>query len=352
VDQVLGGAGPVDAVTNQALACRRLLEAWGWKGGDFSGVIAPGMPRHLIRPLHEFSRSSGDLLLLHYSGYARGLTPVLNSRRRSLLIFHNITPARYFWDQDPAEAVRCQLGRTQLGEVARAVSALAAVSEFNAAELRELSGREVDVIPVLFDRAALGAEPAGADGASAPEGPPHILFVGRLVPHKRQDLVIRAFAEYRRSFAPDARLTLAGMPLSPEYGAVLGRLAEELAPGAVAFESGISAARLAELYRSAHVFLCLSEHEGFCIPVLEALQFGVPVVARAAGAVPEVLGDAGMLLTEDDGLAVVAELLHLVVTDDGALRAELRRRGERRLEAFAYEKTAARLRERLEALAA
>ncbi len=343
VSQILCAAGPVDAVTNQGFAFRALFERWGWSGADFAPVMAAGLPRGSLRPLREFEPKPDEILLLHYSGYARGLEQVFDSRRRSLLISHNITPARYFWDSDPSEGVRCELARIQLAELAARVGALAGVSEFNAGELRELSGREVAVIPILFDRSRL-AEP-GSD----PDGPPTILFVGRLVPHKRQDLVIRAFARYRRT-QPDARLVLVGTPLSPDFALSLERLAEALAPGAVIFESGISGERLAQHYRAAHAFLCLSEHEGFCIPVLEALHFGVPVIARDRGAVGEVLGDAGVLLSAEDGLATIAQLLRIVVSDT-ELRAELRARGERRLEIYDHASTARHLREQLLALA-
>ncbi len=344
VTQVLCAAGPVDAVTNQGLACRALFERWGWEGEDYAAVIAPGMPRHAINHLHELDPAPGEALVLHYSGYARGLERLFDSRRRSLLISHNITPARYFWAHEPVEAVRCELGRAQLADLAAQTGALAGVSEYNAAELRGMSGREASVIPVLFDRASL------APPGPAPSGPPTILFVGRIVPHKRQDLVIRAFARYRR-LVPEARLVLVGVPLSPAYGEALRRLAEDLAPGGVRFESGISAERLAEHYRSAHAFLCLSEHEGFCIPLLESFHFRVPVVARQVGAVGEVVGDAGVLLSEDDNPDVVAEVLRIVV-GDSELRSELQARGERRLAAYTYERTSAALRDAVISLAA
>jgi glycosyltransferase involved in cell wall biosynthesis len=344
VSQILCAAGPVDAVTNQGLACRALFDRWGWEGADYAAVIAPGIGRRVIRPLHELGPSDRELLLLHYSGYARGLERLSDSSRRVLLISHNITPARYFWAHEPVEGVRCELARSQLGELALTAGALAGVSDYNARELRELSGRGADVIPVLFDADKLG--PA----AEAPGGPPTILFVGRLAPHKRQDLVIRAFAQYRRS-EPHARLVLVGVPMNPDYGAQLERLAADIAPGAVTFESGISAERLAEHYRGAHAFLCLSEHEGFCIPLLEAFHFGVPVIARDVGAVGEVVSDAGVLLGDGDSLTTVAELLRIVV-GDAELRAELHTRGARRLVQYGLAPTAARLKDALLTLAA
>ncbi len=216
---------------------------------------------------------------------------------------------------------------------------------YNAGQLRELSGREPQVIPILFDRGAL---PAAERNGGAP--PPAVLFVGRLVPHKRQDLVIRAVARWRQA-APGGRLALVGTPLSAEFAGSLERLAGELAPGAVSFESALSAPELWRRYRDAGAFVCLSEHEGFCIPLLEAFHFGLPVVARDAGAVGEVVADAGVLLADTDGVAVVAELLSIVMSD-AELRTELARRGEERLAAYDFARTAQLVRAGVEELAA
>jgi glycosyltransferase involved in cell wall biosynthesis len=118
----------------------------------------------------------------------------------------------------------------------------------------------------------------------------------------------------------------------------------------VTIESGLTREQLAERWRAAHAFLCLSEHEGFCIPLLEAFHFGVPVIARAIGGVPEVAGDAALLLADADDEMVAAELLALAV-GDGELRAELRARGAARVAAYAPEQTAQKLRDVLESLA-
>jgi glycosyltransferase involved in cell wall biosynthesis len=127
-------------------------------------------------------------------------------------------------------------------------------------------------------------------------------------------------------------------------------LADDHAPGAVDIESGLAPEELAQRYRGADAFLCLSEHEGFCIPLVEAFAFGVPVVARPAGAIPEVAGNAALLVPDPDP-TVVAELLHLVISDP-ELRAELIRRGHARLPAFAPERIAPRLRAAVLAAAA
>ena len=339
VHQVLCAAGPVDAVTNQGFAWRRQFSEWGWGGGDYAEVLAPGMERHAVHPLKDFKPAPGEATLVHYSGYA----PELEKRLASpfMVLSHIVTPPRYFWGLEPGEAVRCALAPAQLKAIARRADVAAGVSAFNAADL---GVADAGVVPILFDRSRL-PEPS----ADRPDGPPTILFVGRLAPHKRQDLVVRAFGHYRRRHAPDARLVLVGVPISPDYEQRMRLLAEEVAPGAVTFASGIPAAELHEHFRAAHAFLCLSEHEGFCIPLLEAFHFGVPVISRAVGGIPEVVGDAGVLLGDDDDLPVVAELLHLAVSDP-TLRETLAPRGKARLEHYAARAVAQLMRTRLEEL--
>jgi len=350
VHQVLSGAGPYDAVTTQALMFRDLFRSWGWGGRDVAAEIDPRIGDRIapLRTLAAGAIGSDDVLLVHYSAYAPKLRGVLELPQRKLLISHNITPARWFWDHDPQAAVVCALGRKQLPAFAAAVDVAAGVSLYNAQEF----GSDT-VIPILFDPAGLGTPgpvPADPAGWAAP-ALPTILFVGRLAPHKRQDAVIRAFELYRRRHAPDARLVLVGAPINWAYDAAMRELAEELSPGRVTIESGLTREQLAERWRSAHAFLCLSEHEGFCIPLLEAFHFGVPVIARAIGGVPEVAGDAALLVDPQDDEGVVAELLALAV-GDGELRAELRERGAARVAAYAPRRTASTLRTALESLAA
>ncbi|MDQ3739462.1 MAG: glycosyltransferase, partial [Actinomycetota bacterium] len=303
VHQVLSGAGPVDAVTSQALAWRSRFAAWGWGGRDVAVHIDPRM-NGSVAPLRALQAAPCDVLLLHYSAYAPRLRGLLDLPNPKALLSHNVTPARWLWDHEPAIAIHCALGRRQLPEFAARVDVAAGVSAYNAAEL----GSDA-VVPILFD--AREWPPAAVPD---PAGPPTLLFVGRLAPHKRQDELIRLLALLRRHRLPDARLVLVGEPLNERYLAALRELAEALAPGAVTFERGLSREGLAARYRAASVFVSLSEHEGFCIPLLEAFHFGVPVVARPAGAVPEVAGDAA-LLADDRDLGVLAELVALAVED-------------------------------------
>jgi L-malate glycosyltransferase len=354
VHQVLSGAGPHDAITTEAIVFRSYFRRWQWGGADHAVRIAPGVGG--IRPFAELSPAPDDVLLIHHSAGFPRLRELLALPNPKLLLYHNVTPPTWLWNEAPLVAAHCAIGREQLPELVAASHVAAADSEFNASALRDLGAGETTVIPLLIelDRLGPGVRRAtgGRDGEATVRSrsdsshPPTVLFVGRLSPHKRQDEVIRCFALYRRRHAPDARLVLVGDPITPQYPAFLRRLADDLAPGAVQIESGLSSGELGERYRSADVFLCLSEHEGFCIPLLEAFHFGLPVITRPAGAVAETIGDAGLLVPEPDR-AVIAELLQLVLTD-AELRTELARRGAVRLESFTPEVIAEHLREVIE----
>ena len=332
IDQAVGSAGRYDAVTDQALAYRELLrDQLGAAGEVYAHDSAPGADG-TIRPLGELD-GEADLLLIHYSGYQPGMDSLLGLPQPKALVYHNITPARYFWSSEPQVATICKLGRDALPRWVGACVVTGAVSSFNAAELARAGARDPRVVPVLLDPRRL--EPRAVSPLD-PDRSPQVLVVGRVAPHKRPDLAARAFALFQREHAPRAGLTFVGLPLNPRFqGLVEGVVAEAGAEG-VRFAGTLGQAELNAAYAQADVLLSLSEHEGFCIPLLEAFHFGLPVVARRSGGMPEVGGDAVLWVDEEDDLAVVAELLHLATTDE-ELRGELRARGRRRAEELGFE---------------
>jgi L-malate glycosyltransferase len=336
VHQVTGAAGRHDAVTGQMLAYGDLLREWGLEGGMHAVVVSPGTSER-IHPLAKLAPEPDDLVLIHYSGWITGMAPLLELPQRKALVYHNITPAKYFWSVHPAVAVICEVGRDKLPALVAASRATAGVSSYNADELRAAGAGDPLVVPIIADPARLRY-----DGPPASGDEPLILAVGRLAPHKRPDLVIRAFALYQRLHAPEARLLYAGALQNPPYRARLEQLIAEVGAKNVRLAGALEDGDLGRAYSEAGVMLSLSEHEGFCIPLLEAFHAEVPVIARPCGGMPEVGGDA-VLWVEEPDLAVVAELLHLTLTD-GELRAELARRGRRRAEEFAPERVAAKVR--------
>jgi glycosyltransferase involved in cell wall biosynthesis len=343
VHQALAGVGPYDAVSEQAVAWRRLLGEWGHTGGDHAAIIDPRVAGS-FRPLSDLEPAPGDLVIVRYSAWSPRLAPLLDHPGPLLVVYHNITPADYLWRHNAGVAAQCAIGRARLPRFARAATVATADSEFNAAELRAAGADDVRVVPILFDPARLAA---GGGGAPPGDGP-LVLVVGRVVPNKRPDLVLRAFAAYRDACAPDARLLVVGDPLSPPFGALVRDLAAAAGVNGASLAGATAQPDLNAAYAAADVLLTLSEHEGFCIPLLEAFHFGVPVVARPAGAMPEVAGDAALWTDPDADAAVTAELIDAAVRDS-ELRAELGRRGRARLEAYSFERTAGAIRAAVEA---
>ena len=328
-------------MSTQAQAWRELLAGWGMEGEIYADSIDPRASDG-VHALAELESDPGDLIVIRYSAYAPTLRPLLDLTQPKLLVYHNVTPPRYFWNHHPGVAVACALGRDQLPRYAQAVDVAAADSEFNARELKHAGAQETRVVPILFESGRLAQQGRAPEG-----GGPLVLVVGRLVPNKRHDLAIAAFADYQHRLAPEARLVIVGEPLSPSYRLLIERLARQSGAQRVSVTGGLPQPELNALYASADVLLSTSEHEGFCVPLLEAFHFGLPVVARPAGAMPEVGGDAVLWADEGDA-EMLAELIDLAV-GDRALRDELARRGRRRLELFAYERTAGRIREAVEA---
>lgn len=324
VDQLIAAAAPADAVTNQALAWRRLLAENGVGGRIFAEHVHPGLARD-VEPLARFVHEADTVVVMRYSIWSAALATALRvPRERLAVVYHNITPGHLLAAEQPAVAALCDRGRRELPAFAGRVRVAIADSGFNAAELEAAGIEPVTVVPLLLDiPAAPGERPTDAVA-------PRVLSVGRVVPSKRLEEAVRAVALLRRR-VPGATLELIGAWDGFErYRDALGRFARELGIGdAVRFRGRVSDAERDTAYARAGVYLCTSAHEGFCAPLVEAMARGLTVVAHDAGAVAETLGGAGLVIPDAD-TALTAEALQAVI-ENADLRAALTARATRRL---------------------
>ncbi|MFQ5611935.1 MAG: glycosyltransferase family 4 protein [Anaerolineae bacterium] len=355
IHQIMPGFLYGDALGNQAAYIRNLLREWGYR----SQVYAQFRDNRRADPGLDFTRCTGqpdDVLIYHYSigspltGFVRGWPGKL------VVYYHNVTPAHFLRDYNPEMADLLAQGRQELADFKDVPFALAA-SEYNREEMLELGYRRVEVVPyfIYFDELLESADSlAGREIAEryAAGGWVNLLFVGRIVPNKRQDDLIRAFNYYHRRVNPRSRLLLVGSDgNAPGYRVELEVLAGSLGleevhlTGPVGLKEGLGG-----YFRAADVFLSMSEHEGFCVPLLEAMRFDTPVVAYRAAGVPYALGQAGVLVTEKR-YDVVGELIDLLVNDPG-LRQQVISGQRRRLQDFAPEATARTLRSQIEKMLA
>ena len=336
---------PGDAMSSHVFALQERLRGWGHEAHAYAVESKPGAGDAL--PYRRLFRDVGpeDLLILHFSMGNEVFTQLAKIHARKVLVYHNITPAEFFRGINAHAATHARLGRRQLAELAPAMGLAIGVSEYNQRELDAAGYARTAHVPILIDWKAYDVAPDDAVLARWEGVGPLLLFVGRISPHKRQDDLVRMLAYYRACIDPNARLILVGAYRDqPQYHARLVELAKALRlEAAVTFAGAVSPAELVAYFRRASAFVSLSEHEGFGVPLLEAMRFDVPVIAYDAAAVGETVGDAGVLL-EDRDLAQAAEAVGLVL-ERRELRAGLIAAGRRRLEAFQPDWVAERTRE-------
>jgi glycosyltransferase involved in cell wall biosynthesis len=337
VHQVLAAASPDDAVTNQAFAWQCLLAEWGHPTEVVAEHVHPDLTGRVHRLDRTGKRLIGDAnLVLRYAIGSDTAELALKQPDRVALCYHNITPGELLREFNPAVADLCDRGRQALERFSRP-AVLIADSSFNAMDLRAAGLGEAAVVPLLLD--VPSTPPLRLDAQEQPT----VVSVGRIVPNKRLDDVIKVFALYQRHHAPGARLVLVGSSGGFEsYRRALEQLVDDVGAEQVVFTGAISNRARDAWYDQADVYLSMSVHEGFCAPLVEAMGHGVPVVARRAGAVPETLGDAGLALEGDD-LPLFAEAVHEVVSSPRT-RAALNQAATRRLDELSPEAVAMRIR--------
>ncbi|MDQ1476336.1 MAG: hypothetical protein QOE62_1565 [Actinomycetota bacterium] len=349
VHQFVPTLAPRDAVGRHYLAVQETLRGAGYRS-DIYSYEAKEEYKRLARPFASFPGPTGNepTWLLYHSSVGSPVADFVAARDEPLIVdYHNITPAPFFARWEPAIAGALMKGRRQLAELEARADLGIADSAFNAQELTDLGYDHTSVVPILLDVAELDAAPADPAtfarlSAAKASGGADWLFVGRLAPNKAQHDIVKAFAAYRRLYDADARLHLVGGSSSHQYEMALTAFIDALdLGGAVEVTGGVGAGALTAQFEAADVYVVASEHEGFCVPLLEAMHHRIPIVAYAATAVPETLADAGLLLDAKDAYTI-ATAVHRVVTDT-ALRAQLVDAGVARLREFDIAKSRRKL---------
>jgi L-malate glycosyltransferase len=298
-----------------------------------AGIEAPIYAHHFDRhhaaicqPLDAYAPRRHDLLLFHYTTWTPAADRLLELGRPLILNYHNVTPPEFFAGLDAESEAATRRGRDELGRFAPICQLAVANTEYSRADLVRAGFAQTDVLPVRVDFEALDRACDQTLLRDLRRGPPSVLTVGRVVPNKRIEDVIKAFAYYRRA-EPSARLYCVGS--HDERGPYMGRLRWLIRRlglrAAVTFTGQVSNEQRGAYYRGCRVYLTMSEHEGFCAPVVEAMHLGQPVVGFASSAVPETMGGAGVLVAQKRH-DVIGEAIALLAAET-PLRARLVARG-------------------------
>ncbi len=344
INQWVPAAHRGDAIGDSARRVRDLLRAKGHTSDIYALTIDDDL-RAEVRPFSAAESTRGDVTIFHFALPSPMTEAFARLSGARVLQYHNITPAAFFAPYAPELFRLAALGRRELGTLVGRVELALGDSEFNRRELEELGFAPTGVLPIAVDTRRITEAPRRpALDKILGDGLINILFVGRIVPNKRIDDHIRLAEVYKRYVDSYYRFIFVGRHDGvPAYYAQVRALISEfrMLPDRFWFTGPVPDEDLAAFYRWADAYVSLSEHEGFCVPLVEAMAADVPILAYSAGAVPETLGGAGLLFAPKD-LEVAAEMLGMLVYDR-PLRARVLEGQRRRLEAFAPAAVEARL---------
>lgn len=341
-----------DGITNGMLYAQRILRSLGYESEIYCDHIHHALSGR-VKPSADFCDASGQILFIHHSLGYENEAWLHQLKTPKVLVYHNITPEHLLPEEGSLRSLS-RLGREQLGRWKEEFIGAIGDSELNSEELRENGYPAPVTLPLLVDcERVLSApwidfnlHPSSASGGEIARGQVggedaghgetfNILFVGRICENKRQDLLLDIFAEFCHFFTRPSRLILAGGITSSSFAETLRARAAALGiADAVEMPGKVQDEMLYGYYRDADVFVCMSEHEGFGMPLIEAMLFDVPVVAYAVGNVPDTMGEGGLLVDSPEPTRIAA-LLYLIATEPGLRRRMIA--GQRaNLQRFAY----------------
>jgi len=338
-----------DAVGNDTLTIRDILCEMGFETDIYAENIAPRLPAGMAKPFNCFPALADEDVIIYHGSTGSAITDRLPGLRgRKMMIYHNITPPVYFHPYSRAAEKLTRGGMKGIRGLADTLEYCIADSQYNRKSLLRMGYTcRIDVCPILIPFSDYEKKPSEEILRNYNDGYTNILFVGRLAPNKKQDDIIRIFSRYRSAYNAKSRLILCGSWGGMEaYLEKLRALAAELGVAdSVIFTGHVKFSDILAYYRIAHVFLCMSAHEGFCVPLVEAMYFGVPIVAYDSSAIAETLGKSGILL-QSRNLEQAAQSIDQLVRIPGFAQ-KIVADEKTRLEAFSYERVRAIFRRQL-----
>ena len=318
VNQWVPAAHKGDAIGDSARRMRSLLRAMGHDSDIFALTIDDDL-RHDVLPFSDSASKRADVTLFHFA-----LPSPMSEAFRGLphgrvLQYHNVTPAKFFAPYAPALFRLASIARAELASLAPVSDLALGDSEYNRQELDELGFARTGVLPIAVDTARLTNAPAHPVLEDIlDDGLVNFLFVGRIAPNKKIEDHIRLAEQYKRHIDAYYRFIFVGRyDVVPQYYATIRALLAEykMLEDRFIFTGPVPDDELAAYYRASSVYISLSEHEGFCVPLVEAMAMDVPVLAYSAAAVPDTLGGAGLQFAPKD-LEYAAELLGMLAFEE------------------------------------
>ena len=335
IDQLIPNFHRGDAIGDTAFHMKKYLKNRGFRSEIYCLERDQGL-EDVSKLISSYQKPGPvDVTILHYA-LPSPLTDIfLSSPGKKVIIYHNITPSNFFrgFSQDMIKVT--DLGRKELKRFVPHVHLALADSEYNRRELQKYGFKNTRVFPLFIDFDKYKRPFSEFYYDLFRDDRVNILFVGRIVPNKKIDELIKVTFYYKKYISPLVRLIIVGKTSSlPKYYQSLVRMADEfyLRPQEICFTGHIEDEKMYALYKASDVFLSLSEHEGFGLPFIESMVFDLPIVAYDCTAVPGTLGEAGVLI-EDKKVDIIGELIHILAFDE-VLKKDIIEGQRRRLQKY------------------
>ena len=337
-----------DAVGNDTIALQKAMRELGYETRIYAEAVDQRLPKSTAQDLCSGmpELEPSDVILYHMSTGSKLNYSLENYPCRKIMIYHNITPPHFFQGYNPDAQTNAQYGLDGLRHLSESgtIDYCLADSGFNAQELRDAGFTcPIDVRPILIPFQDYETKPdvgiIRKYSESSGDHRQNLIFVGRIAPNKKQEDILKIFAYYKNYVNPESRLIFVGNPGGMEkYYQRLKNYAGalDLTPEDVIFTGHIKFPEILAYYQIADVFLCMSEHEGFCVPLVEAMYFNVPVIAYNSCAVPETLG-AGGCIVDSKNPAEISLLIREILSNP-ALKQRIIQNQRERLKDFQYQK--------------
>ena len=330
--QFVVGASPGDAITDQALTMRRWLREMGFTSDLYAYHIHEALEGD-IRPSAALKAgNAGRWVIAHHSIGSPAVDQLLAQNFQLILIYHNITPPEFFAPIDPTWANYMRLGQEQLQQFPLQTRLALADSPYNELDLHQLPFQQTGVLPITLAENLYQTPSEQSLVDQLNNAGPILLFVGRIAPNKKQEDLIKLLYYYRR-IEPNARLILVGDRWQLGYDRWLEGMAHSLGLAeAVTLTGRVSQAEMVTYYRTADLYISMSEHEGFGKPLIESMYLDLPILAYRSTAVPYTLGDAGLIFNHKNYEAL-AEMVDILIKDND-LRTRLIQKQRERVQQF------------------
>ena len=329
INQILPAISYGDAVSSDAIEIQKLLRDLGYSSEIYSKYIHPKCSQY-AKSLNDYKGNANNILLYHFSMAGMDVTDFVKSMPDSkALIYHNITPPEYFLKYDVNLSYMCSRGRDELKTMCEYFQLGIGDSEFNRLELERIGFKRTEVLPIVVDFDKYAKYDRKLVNGLLKDKFINFLFVGRIAPNKCQEDIIKVFYYYNTIINKNSRLYLVGDKQIAGYVSELECLIRELdLSQKISLTGMVDNRTLAAYYKSSNIFLSMSEHEGFCVPLIEAMSFGIPVIAYASAGIPYTLEDAGILLHKKNYIEI-AELINIIINNKMVLAKLLKRQYQR-----------------------